>query len=140
MSKLILLLETDAGRIAAQAHPDANVDLMLGKPDAYYTWKFTREQLVAFHARLGALVKATTPLCPVCEMPAHPRLAAETLVKTVDRDMDSGWADNIKPLRKWDVLAQVLNYGNEGHGEYYVVLHDDGTRGYYDPCELEVVS
>ena len=45
-----------------------------------------------------------------------------------------GWAS-----KKWGVRGTVIGH-HDSHGLCYVVHHDDGSDGYYDPSELEVIG
>ena len=38
--------------------------------------------------------------------------------------------------RKWNVQGQITNM-ETAHGLIYQVHHEDGTRGWYEPGELE---
>ncbi|MBI2674622.1 MAG: hypothetical protein HYX22_02705 [Candidatus Yanofskybacteria bacterium] len=55
-------------------------------------------------------------------------------LKIRDEWTDEGWAS-----KKWGVRGTIIAH-HDSHGLFYNVRHDDGTKGYYDPSELEIVE
>lgn len=49
------------------------------------------------------------------------------------------WTGRGWKSKKWNVRGTILTH-HDSHGLYYNVRHDDGTKGCYDPSELEVVQ
>ncbi len=71
---------------------------------------------------------------------AYPPIPNGTPVKTTQANTshreewtEEGWAS-----KKWDIKGTIVAT-RRGHGLYYEVKHGDGTVGYYDPSELEVI-
>lgn len=64
-----------------------------------------------------------------------------TTVKTVRTSTGDrpGWLPEALASRKWDVQGKVIKH-SDGHGLCYEVAHEDGTVGWYDPDELEVLQ
>ena len=59
-------------------------------------------------------------------------------VLTVNPDTPTtGWSENAGD-RKFGVTGKVVSE-HTGHGLCYGVQHDDGTKGFYEPQELEVI-
>lgn len=70
----------------------------------------------------------------------YPPILDGTRVKTTQPNMAlrEEWTQDAWERRKWDVQGNVVTRHNS-HGLYYVVRHEDGTEGSYDPSELEIV-
>lgn len=67
------------------------------------------------------------------------KLLDNTEVRTLEaKAMD--YNSYAEEKRKWGVTGTIIRYSNDGHGSYYEVEHDDGSRGCYDFNELEVLS
>lgn len=71
----------------------------------------------------------------------YPPLSPGRKVKTTRPNMalrkewtDEGWRE-----RKWNVQGTVVSH-SDSHGLCYKVRHEDGTGGYYDPSELEIMT
>mgnify|MGYP001586349149 FL=1 len=63
-----------------------------------------------------------------------------TKVKTTKEDPSNAdsWTKEAKKRRRWGVEGEVITH-HGSHGLCYEVRHEDGTKGCYDPSELEVV-
>ena len=72
---------------------------------------------------------------------SYPPIALYTLVRTTQPNMElrKEWTDEAWANRKWGVEGMVLMH-HDSHGLCYDVHHEDGTKGCYDPSELEVLS
>jgi len=70
-----------------------------------------------------------------------PPLDPGTVVKTTKPNLEkrSEWTDEWWAKRQWGVRGTILRH-HDSHGLCYEVLHADGTEGYYDPTELQVIS
>lgn len=65
----------------------------------------------------------------------HRSLAIGRRVKTVETDKKSNdW--NEPGERKFGVFGHLVR-ASDAHGLCYLVKHDDGSWGWYDPWELE---
>lgn len=69
------------------------------------------------------------------------RLQRGTKVRTTQPNMDmiEEWDPEALKRRKWGVTGTVIAE-HDAHGLYYVVRHEDGSFGGYDPSELEVTN
>ena len=66
----------------------------------------------------------------------YPPISPGTLVKTTQENSDD-WTKEALKTRRWGVRGAVIAH-HDSHGLCYDVRHEDGTRGSYDPSELEV--
>ncbi len=66
-----------------------------------------------------------------------PVLAPGTEVKTTAAKVDD-WTKKAAASRRWGVKGNIVTH-HDGHGLCYEVKHLDGTVGYYDPTEFEVI-
>jgi hypothetical protein len=67
------------------------------------------------------------------------RIPVGTLVKTTEENpFVTDWSSEAKTSRKWGVEGSIL-VCHDSHGLCYEVRHPDGSVGYYDPTELELV-
>jgi len=48
------------------------------------------------------------------------------------------WTDEALKSRKWGVRGKIIQY-HTGHSYVYEIKHDDGTFGYYEPGELNLL-
>lgn len=64
-----------------------------------------------------------------------------TPVRTTKADASSsgGWSDAALADRKWDMQGVVTDH-SDSHGLCYEIMHEDGTVGWYDPSEFEVLQ
>ncbi len=69
-----------------------------------------------------------------------PPIAVGTVVNTIQptQSKENGWTEEGLASRQWGVEGEIVGY-HDSHGLHYDVKHPDGTLGYYDPTELEVV-
>ncbi|MDE1970708.1 MAG: hypothetical protein KGI50_04015 [Patescibacteria group bacterium] len=70
----------------------------------------------------------------------YPPISPRTPVKTTEPNMalQREWTDEGWESKKWGIRGEVITH-HDSHGLCYEVRHEDGTRGYYDPSELEVI-
>jgi hypothetical protein len=67
-------------------------------------------------------------------------IANGTKVKTVKPEVESkDWVGEVLASRKWDVTGKVVKKNDE-HGLCYGVRHDDGSAGWYEFRELEIME
>jgi len=69
----------------------------------------------------------------------YPPISPGTLVKTTEDTGCDDWTREALASRKWGVRGMVITH-HDSHGLCYEVKHEDGTVGYYDPSEIEVVK
>ncbi len=71
----------------------------------------------------------------------YPPISNGTAVKTTQEDVSkrSDWTAEAQADRKWGVRGTVTDY-HDSHGLCYDVLHQDGSRGCYNPNELEITT
>ena len=71
----------------------------------------------------------------------YPPISPGTPVQTTQPNLDlrDEWTSEGWVARKFSVFGVVINQ-RDSHGLCYGVIHEDGTMGYYDPSELEVVK
>lgn len=63
-----------------------------------------------------------------------------THVQTTKSDPDvANWTDGALRSRQWGVRGTIRDRFT-GHGTCYSVEHEDGSIGYYDPSEFEVLK
>ncbi len=64
-----------------------------------------------------------------------------TEVRTTEANYDKRdeWTDKAWKSRQWGVQGVVVLY-NDNQEPYYEVRHPDGSTGWYDHSELEVVT
>lgn len=63
-----------------------------------------------------------------------------TKVKTVKPEVESNdWVPEALASRKWGVTGEVVKH-SDSHGLCYGVRHDDGSAGWYEPRELEILE
>ena len=63
-----------------------------------------------------------------------------TKVKTVKPEEESkNWVPEALASRKWGVTGEVVKVNDE-HGLCYGVRHDDGSAGWYEERELEILT
>jgi len=68
------------------------------------------------------------------------RLPNGTKVLTKRKEKESlDWTLSALALRKFPIAGEIIGH-HDSHGLCYVVLHDDGTQGYYEPDEFEVLG
>lgn len=67
-----------------------------------------------------------------------PPISLGTLVKTIEDAGDDDWTEEALANRKWGVGGRVIGY-SDSHGLCYEVEHEDGTVGWYNPSEIEVI-
>lgn len=70
----------------------------------------------------------------------YPPISHGTSVKTTleNMQMNKEWTNEARARRKWGIKGKVVDH-HDSHGLCYVVLHEDGSYGAYDPSELEVI-
>ncbi len=83
----------------------------------------------------GLVSEDKSPVSEEC-----PRIPAGTKVRTTQANMElckdftrEAWYD-----RKWGVFGIVIGH-HDSHGLCYEVDYGDGTTGYHDPSEIEVI-
>lgn len=68
-----------------------------------------------------------------------PPISHGTSVRTTQENPAiTNWRPEALASRQWGVIGEVANH-HDSHGLCYEVKHPDGTIGFYDPTELEVV-
>lgn len=68
-----------------------------------------------------------------------PPLDPGTRVRTTKSTTSDGeWSKEARAARKWGVEGRIIMH-HDSHGLCYDVRHDDGTMGYYEPTEFEVI-
>ena len=87
------------------------------------------------------LVKSISADKPQVDTTKYPPISVGTQVTTTKPNMSliGEWTHESLVLRKWGIQGVVETY-HDSHGLCYVVRHEDGTVGPYDPSELEIVS
>ena len=66
------------------------------------------------------------------------RLLPGTKIRTLE-EKGTNFTEDARKFRKWGVEG-VIEKAHDGHGLCYAVKHDDGTYGYYDPAEFEILK
>ena len=67
-------------------------------------------------------------------------IANGTKIQTVKQAVEAeDWTQEALASRKWGVTGTVIAH-SDSHGLYYEVRHDDGTIGWYEPQELELLN
>lgn len=71
----------------------------------------------------------------------HPPISSGAKVRTTMPDLSQKkeWTKEAWAARRWGVRGTVKTH-HDSHGLCYEVTHEDGTLGYYNPNELEVLA
>lgn len=87
------------------------------------------------------LVKNNKPKKEKMIATKYPPLAQGTLVRTTHENpkLSHEWSEEGRRTRKWGVEGIVDNH-SDSHGLCYKILHKDGTEGFYDPSEIQVIT
>ncbi|OHA78765.1 MAG: hypothetical protein A2V96_01345 [Candidatus Yonathbacteria bacterium RBG_16_43_6] len=68
-----------------------------------------------------------------------PPISSGTLVKTTQENPDvTGWTPEALASRQWGVDGKVVTH-HDAHGLSYEVKHPDGSIGYYDLTEFNLI-
>lgn len=78
---------------------------------------------------------------PAPEKSPWPPIAPNTRVKTTQSDTAriGDWQPASLAEQKWGVGGKIISH-SDSHGLCYQVEHDDGSKAWYNPSELEVLS
>lgn len=70
-----------------------------------------------------------------------PPLAYGSRVKTTQLNISTQdeWTKEGLANKKWGVKGTIIAH-HDSHGLCYDVLHDDGTKGCYDPSEIKIIT
>ena len=71
----------------------------------------------------------------------YPPIQPGTIVRTTreNKALRGEWTKAAIANRKWGVKGVIVMH-HDSHGLCYDVQHEDGTKGSYDPSELEIVE
>lgn len=70
----------------------------------------------------------------------YPPISAGTRVVTTQATTsEAEWQEEARVQRKWGIRGTVSSH-SDSHGLCYLVNHEDGTSGWYEPSEFEILE
>jgi len=73
-----------------------------------------------------------------CFWPLSEKIQFGTKVRTTNDSGLSDWTDEGRLVRKWGVEG-IVSDRSDSHGLCYMVIYLDGSYGWFDPLELEII-
>ncbi len=96
---------------------------------------------VELHCECGRAYKLRPQNGHVHVAEAHPPIRPGTTIVTTaeNADLSGEWTGEAKAARKWGVNGTIIGH-HDSHGLCYVVLHEDGSEGVYNPSEIRIAK